>query len=1483
MTRQFFKRSLFSRVVACIIIANFIITGVPISAYSSGANTADSLRPPAAKKPGNPGNPGNPGTAGLAVALREQALSEKLVVDLKLLGKDDVAIGGGKAVNLGEMMQIGIPVPPGFVTTTKAYLQFIKEGVIEISGKTISLEEFINERLKDLDYNNAVALAQAGKDIRAAINQAKIPAEFEKEIREAYAKLGNVAVAVRSSATAEDTPDASFAGEQATFLNIRGADNVVEAVRNCIASLFEDRAILYRDRNKINHSTTYLCVVVQKMATQVTPKAAFVAFSVNVTNGSLNQITIEAVKGLGELLVGGAGTPDTFLVNRSSGELVIQNKNLIAKPEKIVYRDKVTIKPGEKTTETVPTTPEERNNYSITDEEVLQIAKYVMILHKHYGFIVDVEGVISPEGEIQIVQVRPEVPWNTKAKNFPNQKVVKASAVVPESAEKATVAVIGLSAGSKEAAISNVTIIKELKGVPEDVIASDLARQMNDFPEGGVLVAEMTNPSYFPAMKKAAAIVTDRGGRTCHAALVARELGIPCIVGTSDATEKLANGMEITVDGHDAKGLVYVGKQPIERHDTTANLGKIPNTHTKIKITTADPNDAEEAYLYTTLPNVDGVGLMRAEFSLAKLPHVLAGLDYDRHNDPNRSQDERARIEQKLSKRDFAKIKEEIDKANKTRHPKEQYKTFREYYIGEHAENIMGVAAAQHRGQPVIYRTTDFKTNEYRRLIGGSAYEPQENNPMLGYRGLYRMLSPEYREAFEMEIEAIKKARQVFKNIWVMFPVCRSPQEVKQAVELFAKHGLTRGKDGLKYIMMFEVPDNFFRMEEYLKYVDGFSIGSNDLTQLALGIGRDNGVLAALFNEANPALLNMIGWGIQVADKEGKSTGICGDAPSANPAYARHLVRFGIGSISITQNVLTQVAIEIQKAEEEAERLGIKGIFFSKERFEQLKHLLTDLDRYPAHIVDWETFDTMGNPEKVVAASVDAAELIKTIGIHPLALMQYARNEITDTALKQQIETKLAGKSVKDFVVDTVYRAMKEKTERAPAGQMIVYTTDDLLKADYEKMPGAGNFEIVDENPITGVFGLVRVLSKEYRDFFVWQLEGLHRAYTEQPQRKFAIRFDGVVETQQIQDALDMVRAARFEPGKTIQVGMELRTPGNVSNLKGFLNTGLNFLSENRAMLLAYDLALDPDSKYVGQPQANKDAAYEAMQRYWTNVAKGIPLVQFEGEAGIAPAPAVPPVTPVAPVIPPIAGGSQDAIAVEKALAADKRVYNGTSVRFGNFVNAVQERYSYTSSIGMLVIGANAILENAGIIAALKKIKESGVIDVLVLAPDDDTVLDKLSILGVGEATTALIIEEPGQPSSLEYILSRNNNNRLATTLVLSPLDRKDLDLKGIERLGVQIVNVETPNAKEMRINSMPLVIARAIAGILQKEKPVVEKFKELSQNYKDSGQISEQDLAAINDLTTQISNMPLVLVNQEIAEAAEVYKTTSEGSSGKV
>ena len=1987
MTTRFFKKGLFKKLIALIIIANFILTSVPISAYSSSTVAADNLRGRAEKKQ-------NPGAVELAKALEKQALSEELVVGLELLNKDDLLIGGGKAVNLGEMMRIGIPVPPGYVTTPKAYRQFISEGVIEIDGKTMPLQQFIDERLEGLDYNNAVALNHAGEDIRGAIKQAKIPAELEKKIREAYAKLGNVAVAVRSSATAEDSQDASFAGQQATFLNVIGADNVVERVRDCVASLFEDRAILYRHEKNISHSTTYLCAAVQKMASQKTPKVSGVMFSVNVVTGSRNQITIEATPGLGEKVVAGEGTPDTFLVNRSTGELVIQNKTLVAKPEKIVQRDRASIKPGEKGTETVPTTPEERDNYSLTDAQALQLAKIAMILEAHYGFIVDVEWVIDEEGKLWIVQVRPEIPWNTKAREYPNQKMVQTSTVVPTSAETAKIVTAGLSAGARKAASDEVRVIKELVGVPENEIARDLAAQMEAFPQGGILVAKMTNPSYLPAMKKAGGIVTDNGGRTCHAALVARELKIPCVVGTFDATEKLTNGMKVTVDGYyTAKGVVYEGILPIEKHDTVVDLSKIPTTSTKLKVTTAGADDAIEAYPYSTLPSLDGVGLMRAEFALAKMPHVLAGSDYDRYYDPSCPEEERRRIYDKVIKDYGAQIKAVIDEANRTRHPKEQYRTFREYYIGTLAESIMGVAAEQHRGQLVIYRTTDFKTNEYRRLIGGSAYEPQENNPMLGYRGIYRMLSPEYREAFEMEIEAIKKARQVFKNIWVMFPVCRSPEEIKAAEDLFAKHGLVRGQDGLEFIMMFEVPDNFFRMKKYLQYVDGLSIGSNDLTQLALGTGRDNGILAALglFDEANPALLNMIGWGIQVADKEGKSTGICGDAPSANLPYSRHLVRFGIGSISVTQGVIPQVAIEIQKAEEEAEKLGIKGAFFSVERYERVKHLLTDLDKYPAHIVDWEEFDTMGKPEKAVASSVDAAELIRAIGIHPLALMQYARGEITDTALKQQIETKLAGMPVKDFVVDTVYKAMKEKADRAPAGQMVVYTTDDLLMTDYKKLSGAGGFEFDDENPITGIFGLVRVLSKDYRDFFAWQLEGLHNAYTEQPQRKFAIRFDGVIETKQIKDALDVIRAAGFEPGKTIQVGMELRTPGNVANLKRFINEGqLNFLSENRDAFLAYNLALDPGSQYVDEPQANKDDSFEAAQRYWTNVAQrmNIHLVQFEAETASIPAPIVIPVTPV-PVTPPVpaiepAGVMPGAIAgprgadrgfitasehatlravlerlnardnkytiqtrkdefgvihiqvvpgmsdemfketgrrlrghsairpdangityiyidqevftlfsrawgpiyiqhelreleeirrfsidkkwtfdylvkwleeegdpkeveallskihqnapklpedaieiirdipfrdrplrvlvanaqrpvrgaadgeegsevvgpafpnkialggkltvggnwklrkditteagarakaeefkvkfadvdgnaevvlfvqdkwmkaiseelkgsnikvgvqsfhfdpngdintqIEEAVsrgaeyamvghsmhrnptdkafppegetkkpkpltnegankiakailedgrlklwyvigidekpetplaeqegyireqinnginigldgiskdqltniiitaepmadistptgegkidpktyvnfekvemlakrltealiqkfgiteeevnkkvntgygasagpgtaakllshpyifnilpggmsleadnfygtvvnaiigkygshkadveiaqklnketvklrgiiqAQDKIVYDGTSVRYGNFVNALRQ----SKDQGNVIMGANAILENGGT-TALKMLKGTNY-NVIIWA-QDEAMLEKLQAMGIEEVTKTLMSEE--RPENLKYLLMMSRKNGIPTTLVVSPLDRKEIDLEEIRSLGVQVINLETPNVKEMRINSMPLVIARAIAGIA-KDNRIIDEFKKLTTAYGENAQISAENLAVVNNLATQISTVPLVPVNPDIAQAAEIYKTTSEGLGGAV
>ena len=742
---------------------------------------------------------------------------QKAVVWFNEVTKKDVPTVGGKGANLGEMTRARIPVPPGFIVTANAYYDFLQRS--KITDKIRSL-------LKPLDPNDSNQLQQIAEEIKQAILNAPMPPELADEIKKAYIEMGGGLVAVRSSATAEDLPEASFAGQQSTFLNVQGENEVVAAVQECWASLFKPRAIFYRHHQGFDHLRVGIAVPIQKM---VQSEASGVMFTIEPMTNDRSKIVIEAVYGLGETLVSGEVIPDLYIIDKE--RLRISSKK-IGKQEWQLIRN-VTGGDNEPNIK-VPLQPSSQTQQKLTDDDIISLAKLGKYIEDLYQFPQDIEW--AKEGkQIFIVQTRPVTTIKAEA----------VAEVIPEI--KATVLLTGAPA-SPGMASGPVRIIYD-------------ASQIDKVRDGDVLVAEMTTPDFVPAMKRAVAIVTNRGGRTAHAAIVSRELGIPCVVGAERAVTTLTDGQIITVDG--SAGKVYEGKVAIKKEAATISRQRI-KTKTRVYVNLAQPELADRV----AARDVDGVGLLRAEFMIAQIgEHPRYMISQNRGN-------------------------EFVDKL----------------YQG------INIFAKAFNPRPVVYRTNDFKTNEYRELSGGQEYEEVEENPMLGYRGASRYITDI--DVFKLEIEAIKRVRQNYRNLWVMIPFVRTVNELAQTVKIMEAEGLKRSKD-FKLWMMVEVPSNIFLMEKFLDVgIDGISIGSNDLTQLILGIDRDSQRLAETFDERNEAVLIALERAIKVSKSMGVTSSICGQAPSVYPELTEKLVEWGITSVSVSPDMIDKTREIIAKAEE---------------------------------------------------------------------------------------------------------------------------------------------------------------------------------------------------------------------------------------------------------------------------------------------------------------------------------------------------------------------------------------------------------------------------------------------------------------------------------------------------------------------------------------------------------------------------------------
>lgn len=787
------------------------------------------------------------------------------VVSLDKLGVHDVEHMGGKNASLGEMISnlagAGVSVPGGFATTAQAYRDFLEQ-----SG----LNDRIHAALDALDVDDVNALAKTGAQIRQWVMEAEFPARLDSEIRQAFAALANgndnLAVAVRSSATAEDLPDASFAGQQETFLNIRGVDNVIRAAKEVFASLFNDRAIAYRVHQGFDHKLVALSAGVQRMVRSETGTAG-VMFTLDTESGFRDVVFITGAYGLGETVVQGAVNPDEFYVHKptlEAGRPAILRRNLGSKAIKMIYGDEA--KAG-RSVKVVDVDRADRARFALSDAEVTELAKQAMIIEKHYGRPMDIEWAKDgDDGKLYIVQARPETVKSRASATVMERYLLK---------EKGTVLVEGRAIGQRIGA-GPVKVINDVS-------------EMDKVQPGDVLVSDMTDPDWEPVMKRASAIVTNRGGRTCHAAIIARELGIPAVVGCGNATQILQDGQGVTVSCAEGDtGFIFEGELGFDVRKNSVDA--MPDLPFKIMMNVGNP---DRAFDFAQLPN-EGVGLARLEFIINRMigvhPKALlnfAGLPAD--------------------------IKESVEKRIAG------YPDPVGFYVEKLVEGISTLAAA-FWPKKVIVRLSDFKSNEYANLIGGKLYEPEEENPMLGFRGASRYISESFRDCFELECRALKKVRNEMglTNVEIMVPFVRTLGEASQVVELLAGNGLKRGENGLKVIMMCELPSNALLADEFLEFFDGFSIGSNDLTQLTLGLDRDSGIVARLFDERNPAVKKLLANAIAACNKAGKYIGICGQGPSDHPDLARWLMEQGIESVSLNPDSVLDTWFFLAEGQDQA-------------------------------------------------------------------------------------------------------------------------------------------------------------------------------------------------------------------------------------------------------------------------------------------------------------------------------------------------------------------------------------------------------------------------------------------------------------------------------------------------------------------------------------------------------------------------------------
>ncbi|MFH1190807.1 MAG: phosphoenolpyruvate synthase [Candidatus Omnitrophota bacterium] len=1552
------------RIVISVILASFVLSSLPNNGYA-GLGNADKLRVKAADN-------------GQRMLEMQQELIQEIMVSVSKLRNDDLgkAVSGGKGANLGELGHVaGIQVPKAVALTTKAFRMHIDSGKVEVKNyiiaakinyklaeimltkknleedsgqsagkvfkpsgelgelegliqeyenvielanqspeqtKSMTLRDFFNFILDGLDYESK-ALGWAGQLIREAVESAEMPKEVEDVIRVEYQKMcdeagvPDVEVAVRSSATAEDLPDASFAGQQDTYLNIRGINAVLAAVKSDWASLYTDRALYYRQNKGYDHGLAYLSVIIQNM---VDADVAGVVFGVDVNTG-MPGFTANANWGLGESVVGGDITPDTFkgTYNLKTGEPIITEQIKGTKEKKVVYRKEPGLKAKE-STKFVSTTEKERNSFSLTKKQIKELAKAVRLINKHYGKYMDVEWAFNKKGELWILQARPDTIWNKKLEDYPDTVIDDISGVTEEAKKDKEVILSGIS-GAPKAASGKVVILKD-----------DSAEEIDRVKIGDILVATMTKPDMVPAMKRCAGIITDEGGLTCHAAIVARELEVPCTVGTKNATQVLIEGEVVTVDGNEGK--VYKGALEIVKDVRYTKIKDLRPTKTELGIINSSDDVAMKIWQYSNFISYYGYGLFREEFAHTTkiLIHPLAGLVWDKaQKDGFKDAQAKEWAEKNVLAPYGQKIEGIIAAAGYSPLLEREIKTYDDFFIHQLAQTLIKTASAQMKGQRIKARTVDFKTNEYANQVSGLPFEPTENNPMLGFRGVYRMLDVSYREAFILELKAIKLARKFQPNIDIMLPVVRTVEEMVEAVELMAEVGLFDGEDKPQIGIMVETSsiifqsDDFYRTLAVLAQKYGtkpfMSIGSNDLTQFTLGLGRDNEKMLVYFDEGDPAMLVALEIVIKKAAEYGIWSGYCGQRPSNDPKFAAFLVRCGIKSISVVKDVYAKVNQVI--ADEEAKLVNVP---------------------FDSVIANWVIPQQAGNPRRINSVEVDANEIIKKLGIHPLFFLGYdgIGCQFSEEIIRGELKEKFGGKSAKEYVVNFIFKAIMAKVAATPKDMPIIYTTEDLEKNAAELLLGGEKYEMYDENPHLGLKGLEKVVESgivaklslsvfnsikgsildpnnkngvweevssatvrlktnvalkeedvreiagddfekvwailqqsyfKYEEFYRWQLEAIKMAREVSGRKNIGIRLDSPTKLGSVEKALKIMKEAGLVPGVDgFMSGMEIAKPANVLVLGKYIDLGINFLSENTEGLLSYLLALDPRSPYIRINDRAKELALENPRRIWTTLAESrkIPIIQSNGEV---------------------------------LTSLDRKVNSGFDTRANDRFVSIFEKSDIFK--GALVVGANAVFENS-FLSALRKIKETKIGIAITVWANDQAAVDKLKRLGVEEVADIIISD--GLNAALDAVKKQGVHN-INITLINSPEDleniKKEFNFENISQFkdlvagqfvndytGIKLMNLQAPNAKENILNNIPLVIARAVTGIFSENEGIVKQYQNLSQGFVQSNKdnIDEKTLAAINslnDVSMSISEVPLVKVTEESAKAQAAYETALE------
>jgi pyruvate,water dikinase len=1048
--------------------------------------------------------------------------------------KEDVLLVGGKGASLGELSQLqGIEVPEGFVVTTTAFHKFLDANP--------GLKDNIDKFILAIDWNNPTSLREASEKIKQEILKADIPEEIVKAVTEDYrrleefAKVKDLPTAVRSSAVAEDSPNFSWAGQFRTVLNQRGIFQVLEAIHANWADLYNPDALAYGHQNEIDPRKFAMGVIVQRM---VNSEQSGVGFGLEsdtgfrAAPGIVNGVFyIEGVYGLGEALVQNLQEPDGFVVVKTlDNQYKIVERTFGSKQEQIVYR------PGMGGTEQRPVPEELRAKWVLKPEEVLAIARTIEIINNHYGAPQDVEFA-REGGKLYIVQARNETRYSPKPLDLIEwkKKVVDSNA-----RETAKVMARGEGVGAKGAGVGKVVVIDEKSVVP-------IRQQAEGVKEGDVLVAYRTDPSLVDAMRRASLIVTEIGGKNCHAAIVSREYNLNAVIGVKGAMGIFAEGQVVTVDAE--QGVIYAGELPLKESNVSYQVSNLPQTQ-KIKVGTLAFDTARVRAMFALglHPSYYGIGLMRAEFALQNIGiHPLAILDYDakKLTNPQVSQDITAKIK--------------------------GYDSAKAYYLERLSSAIYSNSIVMANGQKVIYRTTDFKSNEYEDMLGGDLYEHPETNPMMGDRGLQRMLSTKYKEAFEMELEAFLKAwAENPDKISIMVPVVRTPQDIavfKQILQSkIQKMGLS-SKGMPEIVMMYEVPANVFQAADFMQQgIKGISIGSNDLTQFILGVDRDSGLFKGQgmeeYDAVNPAVIKGLGIGIKTAQRFGVKSGICGQAPSDHPdVYPYILTALGIDSISVTPDVFHKVVGNVAKAEREG----------GGERY------LAGLDLFLDYVEG-------ATPSNLQFRTVSSDGIVKPLGIHPLAMLAFDRGKLKGhPEVVRDIAAIVGTRSAEKVYWDTVYRATQAALK---LGSNVNYKTAGLLSTEYTKLIGGSLYEKPEANPILGAFGAYRMLqygsedgSLKMKDIFLMEMTAVLQA-AKDAGKTISLELDMVRTLTELKDAMGVINEAiaKVDIDKNkIKLGISVSTPGNVLLIDRFIREGnLSFVRVNQERLAQYLLAADP-------------------------------------------------------------------------------------------------------------------------------------------------------------------------------------------------------------------------------------------------------------------------------------------------------------------